>query len=168
MIETKRLTLIPLTPEQLVKYTQTDGSLEIELGLSENPRTISDELKEALEGTILDNVKNAKKEYLYYTLWSIILKETNTMVGDLCFQGTPNQHGEIEIGYGTYPEFQQQGFMTEAVGGMIEWAKQQSNILFIIASTDKSNVASFKILEKNNFVKIGETEDLFNWKLKIQ
>jgi [ribosomal protein S5]-alanine N-acetyltransferase len=49
MIETVRLILKPLTYEQLVKYTKCDNSLEAELNLNETSRTISPELKEALE-----------------------------------------------------------------------------------------------------------------------
>ena len=57
--------------------------------------------------------------------------------------------------------------MTEIVGGIIEWAKAQKIVKSIIASTDKTNAASFKVLEKNNFIKIGETDRLLNWKLEI-
>ena len=59
------------------------------------------------------------------------------------------------------------GFMTEALSGIIEWAKTQLEIKSIVASTDKTNIASFRVLEKNIFVKIGETESLFNWKSEI-
>jgi RimJ/RimL family protein N-acetyltransferase len=58
--------------------------------------------------------------------------------------------------------------MTEIVSGMIEWAKTQKNVKSIIASTDKTNSASFKVLEKNNFNKIGETATLLNWKLDLK
>ena len=57
--------------------------------------------------------------------------------------------------------------MTEAVGGMIKWAEKQPNIRSIIASTDKSNIDSYSILERNNFIKSGETETNYNWRLKI-
>ena len=89
------------------------------------------------------------------------------MVGDLCMIGEPNDHGEIEIGYGTYDEYKNKGFMTEMVGGIIEWAKNQTIVKSIIASTEKSNTASFRVLEKNGFIKIGETDSLLNWKLQI-
>ena len=89
------------------------------------------------------------------------------MVGDLCIIGEPNADGEIEIGYGTYDEFQGKGFMTEIVSGIIEWAKNQSVVKSVRASTDKINTASFRVLEKNNFIKVGETETLYNWKLAI-
>jgi [ribosomal protein S5]-alanine N-acetyltransferase len=167
MIETERLILKPLTYDQLVKYTKCDNSLEEELNLNETSRTISPELKEAFEQTILPNVADKTRNYLYSTLWTAISKAENKMIGDLCIVGEPNADGEIEIGYGTYDEFQGKGFMTEIVGGIIEWIKTQERVKSVIASTDKTNTASFKVLEKNNFIKVGETETLFNWKLKM-
>ena len=168
MIETERLILKPLTYGQLVKYTKCDNSLEEELNLNKTSRTISPELKEAFEQTILPNVADKTKNYLYSTLWTAISKAENKMIGDLCIVGEPNSDGAIEIGYGTYDEFQGKGFMTEIVGGIIEWIKTQENVKSIIASTDRTNTASFRVLEKNNFIKVGETETLFNWMLKIQ
>jgi [ribosomal protein S5]-alanine N-acetyltransferase len=167
MIETERLILEPLNYNQLIKYIRLDNSLENELNLNESKRTISPELKEALEQTILPNVLDPQKNYLFSTLWTVISKEENKMVGDLCFVGEPNANGEVEIGYGTYEEFRKRGFMTEAVSAMIKWAKNQPDIRTIIASTDKTNVDSFSILQKNNFTKSGETETLFNWRLEI-
>ena len=167
MIETERLIIKPLTHGQLIKYMRPDNSLEIELNLNVTSRTISPELKEALEQTILPNVADTNKNYLFSTLWTVISKEENKMVGDLCFVGEPNAEGEVEIGYGTYEEFRKKGFMTEAVGGIIKWAEKQPNIRSIIASTGKSNIDSFSILERNNFIKSGETETLYNWRLRI-
>ncbi|UQD57473.1 GNAT family N-acetyltransferase [Flavobacterium sp. K5-23] len=168
MIETERLNLKPLTYEQLVKYIKCDNSLEAELNLNATSRTISAELKEAFEQTILPNVADKTKNYLYSTLWTAISKKENKMIGDLCIVGEPNTEGEIEIGYGIYDEFQDKGFMTEIVGGMIRWAKTQPQVKSVIASTEKTNIASFKVLEKNSFLKIGETDTLFNWSLKLE
>jgi [ribosomal protein S5]-alanine N-acetyltransferase len=168
MIETERLIIKPLTHGQLIKYIRNDNSLESELYLNETSRVISAELYEALEQTILPNVANIRKNYLYSTIWTIISKEENRMVGDLCFIGEPDQDGQVEIGYGTYEKFRSKGFMSEAVKGMISWAEKQPRIKSIFASTEKSNLPSFAVLEKNNFVKSGETETLFNWHLKIR
>jgi RimJ/RimL family protein N-acetyltransferase len=165
MLETKRLIIHPLTYTQLVKYTKCDNSLEEELNLNKTCRTILPELKEALEQTILPNVADTTKNYLYSTLWTAISKAENKMIGDLCIVGEPNEYGEIEIGYGTYEEFQGMGYMTEIVGGIIEWAKKQAIVKSITASTDKTNTASFKVLQNNNFSKVGENETNFFWKL---
>jgi RimJ/RimL family protein N-acetyltransferase len=168
MIETERLIIKPLTYNQLEKYILNDNSLEKELNLNETWRSISPELKEAFEQTILPNVADTSTSYLYSTLWTLISKTDNKMVGDLCFVGAPNAVGEIEIGYGTYDIFAGKGFMTEAVGGMISWAKKQPEIRSIVADTEKQNTTSFRVLEKNGFVKIDETETLLKWKLQLK
>jgi len=138
-----------------------------ELNLNKTTKTISLELKEALEQTILLNVADKSKNYLYSTLWTAISKAENRMIGSFCMYGEPSEDGEIEIGYGIDEEFQNRGYMTEIVRGILEWTKKQPNVKSIIASTDKINVASVRVLEKNGFTKIGETDTLFNWKVKI-
>lgn len=57
--------------------------------------------------------------------------------------------------------------MTEIVGGIIDWIKTQIKVKSIIALTNKTNTASFRVLEKNNFFKIGEKDILLNWKIEI-
>lgn len=168
MIETQRLILQPLSYEQLVKYTKADNSLEEELNLEKSPRSISPELREALEDSIIPLVGDSNKNYLYATLWTLILKEENRMIGDLCFQGEPNIDGEIEIGYGTYFEFRRKGYMTEAVGEMLKWAKMQPEVLKVLASTEKSNISSQRILKSNNFSKISESDSIINWEIKVK
>lgn len=168
MIETNRLILKPLTYNQLLKYARCDHSLESELNLKQNTRVISPELMEALEQTILPNVADETKNYLYSTLWTAILKSENIMIRDVCIVGEPNSLGEIEIGYGTYDEFQNKGYMTEIVGGIIEWAKMQTEVKSIIATTEKSNKASSKVLEKNDFQMIDESATSIKWQRFLQ
>ncbi len=163
MLETTRLLLKPLTYNQLVKYTLNDGSLEVELGLNATTREISSELKDALEQVILPGVADPERNYLFATLWTIILKEENRMVGDICFYGEPNEEGEVEIGYGTYSAYQGNGYMTEAVAALIRWALEQPGVKRILASTNKTNVASYSVLVKNGFEKVGESDELFSW-----
>lgn len=167
MIETERLILKPLTYEQLLKYAKCDNALEAELKLNETSRTISSELKEALQQTIIPNVADTTKDYLYSTIWTAVSKAENKMIGDFCMYGEPNPEGEIEIGYGTYDDFQNKGFMTEIVKGMIKWFKSQEKVRSVMASTDKTNTASFRVLEKNHFIRTGETETLFHWKFDM-
>jgi len=168
MIETNRLILKPLTHQQLIKYIKLDNSLETELNLEKSKRVISPDLMEALERSILPRVADTSKNYLFSTLWTLISKEENTMVGDLCFMGEPNPDGEIEIGYGTYEQFRKRGFMTEAVGGMINWAKEQPNVKSIIASSLKNNTDSSSILKKNNFTIVEKTNELYNWQITLK
>lgn len=168
ILETKRLLLLPLTYEQLIKYIKNDDSLEADIQLNTTKRTIAPDLLEALEISILPNVSDKRKNYLYHTLWTLILKSENRMVGDLCFKGKPNYDGEIEIGYGTYDDFQRKGYMTEAVGAMINWAAMQPKVKCITAETEKPNVASSKVLINNGFKRVGEVGNLLLWRRKLR
>jgi [ribosomal protein S5]-alanine N-acetyltransferase len=162
-IETDRLKLYPLTYSQLIKYINCNNSLEIDLNVKKTYRIIPQELKDALQQTILPNVADKEKNYLFSTLWTIIDKKQNIMVGDICFKGEPNDKGEVEIGYGTYKQFQGKGYMTEAIKALIAWALNQPQVKAIFAETDKSNIASSRVLLKNGFVKTGETKTMDLW-----
>jgi ribosomal-protein-alanine N-acetyltransferase len=168
MIETSRLTLIPLTYDQLLKYIRCDHSLEAELGLIPTVRVMSPELVEALEQTILPHVADPGKNYLFNTLWTAIDRQSQQMIGDLCFVGEPNDAGEVEIGYGTYPEFQGRGYMTEMVSGMAAWCSGQPGVSAIVASTDATNVASYRVLEKNQFVQTSDADGMLKWLRRLE
>ncbi|UKT63975.1 GNAT family N-acetyltransferase [Pedobacter mucosus] len=165
MIETERLILKPLKHNQLQKYIEDDSSLEKEFGLIPSKRSITPNLQKALAQSTLPNVHDQDSEYMFNTLWIIISKADNKIVGDLSFVGKPDQEGEIEIGYGTYEEFRGKGFMIEAVARIIQWAREQPKVKSIYATTVQDNMANYSILQKNNFVQFGEGEGMFTWKL---
>jgi [ribosomal protein S5]-alanine N-acetyltransferase len=165
LLETERLFIMPLSYEQLLNYLKLDNSLEESLGLNYYARIIPDELKEALEKEILPHVAKQGKDYFLSTLWTIIDKKKKVMIGDLCFKGKPNEHGEVEIGYGTFSDFQGRGFMTEAVGSIAQWTLNQPRVNSILAETKKENIPSHKTLSKNNFIIYKETGDMFWWRL---
>lgn len=168
MIETERLILRPLTYEQLLKYSNLDDSLEKELNTEKSPRSISPELREALDYGIIPHVADERQNYLFSTLWTIISKESNKMVGDVCFKGEPNIDGEIEISYGTHFEFRRKGYMTEAVGEMLKWAKTQSSVMKVLANTEKNNLSSQRVLRNNDFSQIGETDGIVYWEIRVK
>jgi RimJ/RimL family protein N-acetyltransferase len=165
MIETERLILRPLNHRQLEKYIKLDNSLEQDLKVNRSTREISPDLMEALEYFIIPNVANPLKNHLFFTLWTMIWKEKNCLVGDLCFVGEPNEFGEVEIGYGTYENYRNMGFMSEAVSGMINWFKPYLNA--VLASTEKDNPASAKVLTNNNFTNYDQDERLLHWRMDV-
>lgn len=165
MIETERLILRPLNHRQLEKYIKLDNSLEQELKVNPATREISLDLMEALEYFIMPNVADPLKNHLFFTLWTMVWKEKNCLVGDLCFVGEPNELGEVEIGYGTYENFRNMGFMSEAVSGIINWFKPHVNA--VIASTQRNNPASAKVLTNNNFTNYDQDEQLLHWRMDI-
>ena len=69
----------------------------------------------------------------------------------------PAKDRAVEIGYGILPSYEGNGYMTEAVQGMIRWAFAQQDVDFVEAETDPDNRASQRILEKCGFVPNGKT-----------
>src|SRR4029077_7216253 len=147
MVETDRLIILPLNYEQLDLYLQANGRLEKLLQLTDNGRIIAPDVKEMVINFTLPKIKKAgAANYLFYTFWIVVEKASKIIVAELGFKGEPNEKAEVEIGYGTMPGQRGKGFMTEAVGGIIEWARTQPAIKYILAETDEKNIASVKIV----------------------
>jgi [ribosomal protein S5]-alanine N-acetyltransferase len=76
-------------------------------------------------------------------------------VGDILvasggFKGPP-QDGTVEIGYSVLPRFQGQGYATEMVRALIDWAFTQPDVARIVAETTEDNVASVRLLRRLGF-----------------
>jgi [ribosomal protein S5]-alanine N-acetyltransferase len=85
------------------------------------------------------------------------------MVGNVGFHGKPgvNAAGNpeaVEIGYGIVPEHRRQGYATEAVGALLDWARGEG-IAHFVASVAPDNEPSLKIIRKLGFVRTGEHID---------
>ncbi|WP_349659619.1 GNAT family N-acetyltransferase [Lysinibacillus zambalensis] len=54
--------------------------------------------------------------------------------------------------------------MTETVRLMKDWLLSQSNVKYVIADTDKNNIASHRVLQKAGATLYSESEELYFWK----
>jgi RimJ/RimL family protein N-acetyltransferase len=95
----------------------------------------------------------------------LILKDELFGIGLAGFKGAPTTGGEAEIGYGISPNYQNRGLMTEAVGGLLTWAAQQPGCRSVTAETLKNNPASQRVLIKNGFTIMRESETAYYWKI---
>ena len=141
-IKTKRLTLCPMSDAEIEALIE---------------RTPSDELRAAY-GEMLSGGKSDPGNRVWYAPWSMVLKDAQEYVGDLGFKGPVKKHA-VEIGYGVLPEYEGQGYTTEAVQAMTQWAFQQKDVVFVETETDPENKASQRVLEKCGFVPDGTTRE---------
>jgi len=168
MVETSRLIIIPLSYQQLRLYLKGKGRLEKELRLTETVRNVSPQVKDNVEFLVLPSMKKALSDhYLFFTFWLVVEKTSRTIIAELGFKGVPNDMGEIEIGYGTFFGQRGKGLMTEAVGGMVEWAKQRPDVNCIVAEADENNQASIRVLQKNDFEIFDKKGAMFWWKRDV-
>ena len=85
------------------------------------------------------------------------------MIGNVGFHGEPGVNAAsapdaLEIGYGVGLEHRRQGYATEAVEGLIGWARGEG-IHHFIASVAPDNEPSLAIIRKLGFVRTGEHID---------
>lgn len=163
-IRTQRLLLFPLTLSQL-KLGLTDlPALEAKLGLSIS----RDVLTERVEGAIRKKIKKMtamdEAYHPWQTYWLIIISENNFGAGLAGFKGVPNENGSTEIGYGIDPVYQNQGFTSEAVKALVDWAFQHSFCNTVTAS-DVENPASRRLLEKLGARFVAEDETSTSWEI---
>lgn len=165
-LETERLKLIPLDLYHLRLLRKGRALMESSLGLEVSAMAVDDftrkEISEALEGWI-DRVSQHESEYLWYTAWEVVLKDENMSVGGIGLTGPPDSIGETTVGYNIDGNYQSQGFASEALTALTDWAFRHPAMRRILAETPQDNFASQRVLTKNGFTKAGRRPGTFMW-----
>jgi RimJ/RimL family protein N-acetyltransferase len=163
--ETTRIRIIPLSKQEVEMYLACDFSLEKNLGLTEHPRTVPENVQKALRERVLSRIEADPANHLFYTLWVTIDKTINTIVAGIVFKGPPNENGEVELGAGTLDGFMNRGYMTETTGLLCEWALK-NGVGKIVANCSPENVASQRTLTKCGFITRSKDEKNWNWEYR--
>ncbi|ANC20055.1 GNAT family N-acetyltransferase [Bacillus cereus] len=146
-LETERLYLVPCTEERI--------QVANEQGYNSGPH-------------IVGHVENIKQDaaLLSWGAWYVLRKEDDIVLGDIGFKGKPNENQTVEIGYGFIEKYWNQGYATEAVRGLIDWAFKTGEVETIIAETLLDNYSSMRVLEKLHMKRVNATETMINWKIE--
>lgn len=164
-LRTQRLLIVPLKLAQLQLCATDLPALETELGLPISRDMFTDILWGAIHKKIEKLTGMVETHHLWQTYWLIILNENNFGVGLAGFKGYPDESGSTEIGYGIDPAYQNQGYMTEAVDALVNWALQHPFCNTVTATTVK-NPASRRLLEKLGARLVAEEETSSSWEFR--
>lgn len=83
--------------------------------------------------------------------WVIALRTEDALLGMIDLR----LEGEANLGYVLARPYWNQGFMTEAVRAVVEWALGQQQIHRVWAVCEVENLASARVLEKAGFLREG-------------
>jgi len=97
-------------------------------------------------------------------------KQHDNIVGSAGFKGPPI-NGTVEIAYGTFEEFRNQGMGSEICKKLVDLSLKTDPSIRIIARTLPENSFSARMLEKNNFYFVGmvndpDDGDVWEWEFK--
>lgn len=169
-LTTNRLRIIPLNNKQLELLHTDQVLLEKELKLQHaSPNKLDDTLEKEISIAWkfwLEGVKRNPFNYIWYTRWEIILKNENKIIGSCGFKGLPTIEGKVEVGYMINADYQNNGYMSEALSELINYAFRHERVKTVLAETPKENYSSHKVLLNNKFMQYRETDKNFWWKLE--
>lgn len=83
-----------------------------------------------------------------YNDWAIVLKKTNKMIGTCGFTRIDDENKTVEIGYVLNPEFWGNGYATEAVKKILEFAFDELDANRVEARFMLGNDASLAVMKK--------------------
>ena len=163
-IETERLELIPLDLQQMKLWSENLPALEIEMNCIYQA--------EPVEGVFYEIIKKQTKlteddpaNFIWYNFWFLIRKSDRVVVGSADFKNGINPDGEVELGYGLGPQHEHNGYMTEGIRAMCQWALKQEGVSAVIAETDLDNAASKRVLERCGFHETKRDKSIW-WRLR--
>lgn len=87
--------------------------------------------------------------------WAITLKPDDTLIGTLGFWNITKEHYRAEIGYTLHPNHQGKGIMQEAMTAILDYGFKTMRLHSIEGNVNPNNLASIKVLERNNFTREG-------------
>lgn len=135
MLKTKRLNLYPASDAQMERLIEEQTIPELRAAYQE----------------MLDGCLRHPEQWAWYAVWMMEKNDGGgETVGTLSFKGL-GADGVLEIGYGVNPDYEGQGYTTEAVSAVVSWAAAQEGVNRIEAETEESNTASQRVLEKTGF-----------------
>jgi [ribosomal protein S5]-alanine N-acetyltransferase len=112
----------------------------------------------------LPNMQKKPENWPYFTRWmSVDLENNQKIVAELLLISGLDSSGAIEIGYGVTAGNDGRGLMTKTIACFLAWATQNKAVKRIKAETNRSNLASIRVLEKNGFKPFVELEETVWW-----
>ena len=108
----------------------------------------------------IESIK-AQDDSQKYT-WSIYLKDTNIVIGQITCQPKDNEPENIrDVGWFIDPNYQGQGYATEAAIAVLDFMFNEVEITDIKTSAAEINPGSWKLMEKLGFEFIGTKKSTY-------
>ena len=149
------LSLKVLETERLIlrRFVPTDAGFILEL-LNEpsfiqnigdrGVRTVSEAERYIETGPAASYARNG------FGLYLVLLKESHESIG-MCGLIKRESLPGVDLGYAFLPRFWSQGYASESVGAMLEFARDVIGLERLLAIVDPNNQGSIRVLEKAGF-----------------
>jgi RimJ/RimL family protein N-acetyltransferase len=97
--------------------------------------------------------------------YQVVRRADGRVIGDVGFMGPPDATGAVSVGCSITEDARCQGYATEALTALLEWARGQTGLTCVLADTTRSNLASQRLLERVGLHRVGEDGELLYYML---
>lgn len=150
LLATRRLDLYCLTAEEIETKDLSGRDFE-------NPHEVYSGEDLPRTNRLADVKANPENIKWYYRI--IVDRDRNVAVGSVSFHAAPDERGMIEIGIGVAAPERGNGFASEALTGMWDWAATQPDVKFLRYTVSPDNLESIAIIRNFGFPQVGEQDD---------
>ena len=147
-LQTQRLILRPFQKDDVDDFYNYAKHPEVGPKAGWPAHTSRRESKRILEESMLDRPG----------VFAIEEKETNTVIGSISYQVDGlrvSQSGYFEIGYALGKQWWGKGYMTEAVGKVVDYLFRTKKAVLLTARRSPANHRSARVIEKTGFRYVG-------------
>lgn len=92
--------------------------------------------------------------------YQIVRRRDGAVIGACGFLGPPDEMGAVRVGYGLAESARRHGYATEALRGLLDWARSQDGLTCVLADTTRTNVRSQRVMERAGMRRVGEDGEL--------
>jgi ribosomal-protein-alanine N-acetyltransferase len=158
-VHTARLDLVPLSAEAIEALLNGDAQrLRSLTGATfSSPPAPPPYMADSLP-VVRDRLRANPDEAEWWN-WLILRQHNGEAVGSVAFGGAPDAAGAVLIGYAMYPDREGQGYATEAVRAMVEWAFAQPGVRVVRALAPVWNTPAVHVAEKVGMRPVSSAED---------
>jgi ribosomal-protein-alanine N-acetyltransferase len=161
-LKSSRVDIVPLNLDELKMYIRSREEYEKKSNLAVSGINLAEAYCEELtEITQRDPSawSNKNKDYLFYTLWVMIERQAQAIIGQFTFNGKPNVNGEVEVFFSIEPTFQRKGYATEVMQTVLEWGRKSELFKIVLIEADFDNRAAMASLNKLGFRRVYTDEE---------
>jgi RimJ/RimL family protein N-acetyltransferase len=171
VLETVRLQLVSYSARHLLALVDSYEKFQATFGLPAAEGLRAFIVSEEVSPVWLTELDESSEANPWVHGFAVVDRESGSVIGNVGFKGSPDEHGVAEIGYGIVPGFEGCGFATEAAAALVTFAFAERNVRCVRAHTLPTRNASTRVLEKCGFGFQGEVEDpedgpVWRWELR--
>lgn len=166
---TDRLQLIPLSLAQMRLWLRDPRRVARQLHALPPEQHL---LQRITSGRVyrakIDLMEDDPEAWWLSTYFLMVRRSDRQIVGELGFKGRGRRE-EAELGYGTYSAYRRQGYMTEAVTALSDWALRQTEfpLCRITARTREDNLTSQRVLQRSGFRRLYSNCGILLWSKEL-